>query len=87
MHVHALFKGPALLLTLYRSPCCFRTALYRTALQMQQQYKTDEGGVVTEPYIAAIVSPYDRWGGDRLCCKRPSLSLAVPAPHFFQALL
>lgn len=27
---------------------------------MQQQYKTDEGGVSTEPYVAAIVSPYDR---------------------------
>jgi hypothetical protein len=27
---------------------------------MQQQFKTDKGGVTTEPYIAAIVSPYDR---------------------------
>jgi hypothetical protein len=27
---------------------------------MQQHFKTDEGGVTTEPYIAAIVSPYDR---------------------------
>jgi hypothetical protein len=27
---------------------------------MQQQFKTDEGGITTEPYIAAIVSPYDR---------------------------
>jgi hypothetical protein len=27
---------------------------------MQQQFETYEGGVTTEPYIAAIVSPYDR---------------------------
>jgi len=27
---------------------------------MQQQFGTDEGGFTTEPYIAAIVSPYDR---------------------------
>lgn len=59
----------------------FCTALHHTVLQMQQQYKTDEGGVVTEPYIAAIVSPYDRWATG--CSMKPSSSLAVPALHAF----
>jgi hypothetical protein len=27
---------------------------------MQEAFRTEAGGVVTEPYVAAIVSPYDR---------------------------